>query len=175
MPKTKEYEPKTARGKVAKYKRSSCARSPMALPFVWSWRRKERGYRGTTIILLEKLSGSYTAQEILNLYKKEYGAEFSNSKNPATTITKTLKRIPGIETIGKGRGRRYRIEGYKSVVLEGNEKEEMLIWLTNAFDVAPEQVIEDYGNRWRIETLFEEAKGEWHINKLPSRDLEPTA
>ncbi len=26
-----------------------------------------------------------------------------------------------------------------------------------------------------IETLFEEAKGEWYINKLPSRDLEPTA
>ena len=49
----------------------------------------------------------------------------------------------------------------------------MLIWLTNVFDVAPEQVIEDYGNRWRIETLFEEAKGEWYINKLPSKDLEP--
>ena len=24
-----------------------------------------------------------------------------------------------------------------------------------------------------IETLLEEAKGEWYINKLPSRDLEP--
>ena len=59
--------------------------------------------------------------------------------------------------------------------MEANEKEEMLIWLTNVFDVAQEQVIEDYGNRWRIETLFGEAKGEWYINKLPSRDLEPTA
>ena len=108
MPKTKEYEPKTARGKVAKHKRSSCARSPMALTFVWSWRRKERGYRVTTIILLEKLSGSYTAQE-RDLYKKEYGVEFSNSKNSAATITKALKRIPAIEVIGKGRGRRYRI------------------------------------------------------------------
>ena len=60
-------------------------------------------------------------------------------------------------------------------MLDGNEKEEMFIWLTNVFNTAPEQIIEDYGDRWLIETLFEEAKGEWYINKLPSRDLEATA
>jgi hypothetical protein len=72
-------------------------------------------------------------------------------------------------------GRKYRIEGYKAGidVLDRNEKEEMFIWLTNVFSASPEQIIEDYGNRWRIETLFEEGKGEWYINKLPSRDLEP--
>lgn len=48
----------------------------------------------------------------------------------------------------------------------------MFIWLTNVFNESPEQVIEDYGNRWLIETLFEEAKGGWYINKLPSRNLE---
>ncbi|MDI6885728.1 MAG: transposase [archaeon] len=67
------------------------------------------------------------------------------------------------------------MEGYKAdiKVIRGREKEEMFIWLTNVFDASPEQIIEDYGNRWLIETLFEEAKGEWYINKLPSRDLEP--
>jgi len=187
MPRTKEYEPKTARGKAAKQKRDEEKKPVKVAELVCSFsdgspvrvvvekKRARLSRNEKLLILLEKLSGSYTAQEILDLYKKEYGAEFSNSKNPATAITKTLKRIPGIEAIGKGRGRRYRIEGYKSdiVVLEGNEKEEMLIWLTNVFDLAPEQVIEDYGNRWQIETLFEEAKGEWYINKLPSRDLEP--
>ena len=187
MLKTKEYEPKTARGKAAKLKRDEEKKPVKVAECVCSFsdgspvrvvvekKRARLSKSDKLLMLLEKLSGSYTAQEILDLYKKEYRAEFSNSKNPATTITKTLKRIPAIEVIGKGRGRRYRIEGYKSdiVVLEGNEKEEMLIWLTNVFNVAPEQVIEDYGNRWRIETLFEEAKGEWYINKLPSRDLEP--
>jgi len=41
-------------------------------------------------VVVEKLSGSYTAQEILD------------------------QRIPGIEVIGKGRGRRYGIEGLNS-------------------------------------------------------------
>ena len=185
--KTKEYEPKTARGKAAKQKRDEEKKPVKVAELVCSFsdgspvrvvvekKRARLSRNEKLLILLEKLSGSYTAQEILDLYKKEYGAEFSNSKNLATAITKTLKRIPAIEVIGKRRGRRYKIEGYKAgiEVLEGNEKEEMLIWLTNVFDVAPEQVIEDYGNRWRIETLFEEAKGEWYINKLPSRDLEP--
>jgi len=182
---TKEYEPKTARGKAAKLRRDEekkpvkvaecmCSFSDGSPVRVVVEKKRARLSRNEKLLmLLEKLS--YTAQEILDLYKKEYREVFSNSKNPATAITKTLKRIPAIEVIGKRRGRRYKIEGYKAgiEVLEGNEKEEMLIWLTNVFDVAPEQVIEDYGNRWRIETLFEEAKGEWYINKLPSRDLEP--
>jgi hypothetical protein len=187
MLKTKEYEPKTARGKAAKKKRDEEKKPVMVAECVCSFsdgspvrvvvekKRARLSKNDKLLLLMEKLSGPYTTQEILDLYKKEYREVFSNSKSPATTITKTLKRIPAIEVIGKGRGRRYRIEEYKSgiEVLEGNEKEEMLIWLTNVFDVAPEQVIEDYGNRWRIETLFEEAKGEWYINKLPSRDLEP--
>ncbi|KAF5435870.1 Transposase DDE domain-containing protein [Candidatus Methanophagaceae archaeon] len=57
-------------------------------------------------------------------------------------------------------------------VLDGNEKEEMFIWLTNVFSASPEQIIEDYGIRRLIETLFAEEKGEWYINKLPSRNLE---
>jgi len=185
--KTKEYEPKTARGKAAKLRRDEEKKPVKVAECMCSFsdgspvrvvvekKRARLSKNDKLLMLLEKLSGSYTAQEILDLYKKEYREVFSNSKNPATAITKTLKRIPAIEVIGKRRGRRYKIEGYKAgiEVLEGNEKEEMLIWLTNVFDVAPEQVIEDYGNRWRIETLFEEAKGEWYINKLPSRDLEP--
>jgi|GEM_PF-996224 len=187
MLKTKEYEPKTARGKAAKLKRDEEKKPVKVAECVCSFsdgssvrvvvekKRARLSKNDKLLMLLEKLSGSYTTQKILDLYKKEYRAVFSNSKNPATTIAKTLKRISAIEVVGKGRGRRYRIEGYKAgiEVLEGNEKEEMHIWLTNVFDVAPEQVIEDYGNRWRIETLFEEAKGEWYINKLPSRDLEP--
>jgi hypothetical protein len=187
MLKTKEYEPKTARGKAAKKQRDEEKKPVKVAECVCSFsdgspvrvvvekKRARLSKNDKLLMLMEKLSGLYTTQEILDLYKKEYRGVFSNSKNPATTITKTLKRIPVIEVIGNGRGRRYRIEGYKAGirVLEGNEKEEMLIWLTNVFDVAPEQVIEDYGNRWRIETLFEEAKGEWYINKLPSRDLEP--
>ena len=111
------------------------------------------------------------------MYKKEYGEVFSNSKKPAITIAKTLTKIPEIVAVGNGRGRKYKIEDYKAdiTVLDGNEKEEMFIWLTNVFYTSPEQIIEDYGNRWLIETLFAEAKGEWYINKLPSRNLEAIA
>ena len=186
MLKTKEYEPKTASGKAAKIKRdekkkpvriAECSYSFSSGSQVRVVVEKKRAQLSKTdklLLLMEKLSGSYTAQEILDLYKKEYGGVFSNSKKPAITITKALKKISKIEAVGKGKGRKYMIEGYKAdiKVLDVNEKEEMFIWLTNVLNTSPEQIIEDYGNRWLIETLFEEAKGEWYINKLPSRDLE---
>ncbi|MFZ2070403.1 MAG: hypothetical protein WAV32_02120 [Halobacteriota archaeon] len=52
--------------------------------------------------------------------------------------------------MGGEEGGKYRINGYKAgiKVLVGNEKEEMLIWLTNVFNASPEQIIEDYRNRW---------------------------
>ena len=186
MLKTKEYEPKTASGKSKKKIRDAKKRPVRIAERTCSFsdgtpvrvvvekKRARLSKNDKLLLLMEKLSGSYTAQELLDLYKKEYGIVFSNSKKPAITIAKALKKIPKIEVVGKGRGRKYRIEGYKAdiKVLDGNEKEEMLIWLTNVFNTLPEQIIEDYGDRWLIETLFEEAKGEWYINKLPSRDLE---
>ena len=187
MLKTKEYEPKTARGKASKQKRDE-EKKPVRIAecmcsfsdgspvrMVVEKKRVQLSKKDKLLKLLEKLSDSYTTQEILDLHRKEYGEVFSNSKNPATTIAKTLKKIPMIEVVGKGRGRKYKIDGYKAdiEVIGENEKEEMLIWLTNVFDASPERVVEDYRNRWLIETLFEETKGEWYINKLPSRDLEP--
>lgn len=185
--KTNEYEPKTARGKASKKKRDEEKKPVRIAECVCSFsdgspvrvvvekKRVKLSRKDNLLMLLEKLSGSYTTQEILDLYKKEYGKVFSDSKNPAITIAKTLRKIPAIEVIGKNRGRKYKIEGYKAdiTVLDGNEKEEILIWLTSISNTAPEQVIEDYRNRWLIETLFKEAKGEWYIDKLPSRDLEP--
>jgi uncharacterized protein with GYD domain len=185
--KTKEYEPKTARGKVAKLKRDAEKKPVRIAECVCSFsggipvrivvekKRARLSKEDKLRLLLERLSGSYTTQELLDMYNKEYGVVFSNSKKPATTIAKTLRKIQEIKAVGKGRWRKYRIEGYKAEieVLDGVEKEEMSIWLTDVFNAAPEQIIEDYGNRWLIETLFEEAKGEWYINKLPSRDLEP--
>ncbi|MFZ2071010.1 MAG: transposase [Halobacteriota archaeon] len=74
-------------------------------------------------------------------------------------VKKAKEIIQEIEAVGKGRRRKYRIEGYKAgiEVLDGNEKEEMFICLTNAFNALPEQIIENYSNRWLIETMFEEA------------------
>ena len=185
--KTKEYEPKTARGKASKKKRDSgkkpvriaectCSFSDGTPVRVVVEKRRTRLSKDDKLrLLLERLSGSYTTQELLDSYREEYGEGFSNSKKPAITLVKALKRIQEIKAVGKGRGMKYWIQGYKAgiEVLDGNEKEEMFIWLTNVFNASPEQIIEDYGNRWLIETLFEEAKGEWYINKLPSRDLEP--
>ncbi|MGB3460115.1 MAG: hypothetical protein WBB08_12675 [Halobacteriota archaeon] len=47
-----------------------------------------------------------------------------------------MKKIPKIKAVGKGRWRKYRIKGYKAdiKVLDGNEKGEMFIWLTNVFN-----------------------------------------
>ena len=185
--KTKEYEPKTPRGKASRKKRDAekkpvriaectCSFSDGTPVRIVMEKKRTRLSKGDKLsLLLERLSGSYTTQELLDSYRKEYGEGFSNSKKPAITIAKALNKIQEIEAFGKGRGRKYRIEGYKAGidVLDRNEKEEMFIWLTNVFNASPEQIIEDYGNRWRIETLFEEGKGEWYINKLPSRDLEP--
>ena len=140
MPRTKEYEPKTARGKAAKQKRDEEKKPVKVAELVCSFsdgspvrvvvekKRARLSRNEKLLILLEKLSGSYTAQEILDLYKKEYGAEFSNSKNSATAITKTLKRIPAIEVIGKRRGRRYKIVGYKAgiEVLGGTRRKKCL-------------------------------------------------
>jgi len=121
MLKTKEYEPKTASGKAAKNKRNEkkmpvriaeCSYSfsdGSTVRVVVEKKRTRLSKRDKLLLLLEKLSGSYTAQEILDLYKKGYGMVFSNSKKPAITITKALKKIPQIEAVGKGRGRKYRI------------------------------------------------------------------
>jgi len=126
------------------------------------------------LIVLEGLSGLYTTREILDLYEQEYGETFSKSKKPASSITRVLNRISIIEVVGSGRGKKYKIDGYKAniKVIEKNKKEALHIWLTNVFDTSPEQVIEDYRDRWLIETLFEEAKVGWYINKLPGRKLE---
>jgi hypothetical protein len=43
-------------------------------------------------------------QEILDLYKKEYGGVFSNSKKPAITITKALKKYLKSRLSGRARG-----------------------------------------------------------------------
>jgi len=184
--KTKEYEPKTAQGKAAKENREvdkkpvriaecTCSFSTgTPVRVVVEKKRTLLSKNDKLRLLLAKLSGSYTAQEVVELYKKEYGEVFSNSKKPTITIAKTLTKIPEVVAVGNGRGRKYKIEAYKAdiEVLDGNEKEEMFIWLTNVFSASPEQIIEDYGIRWLIETLFAEAKGEWYINKLPSRNLE---
>jgi hypothetical protein len=126
-------------------------------------------------MLMEKLSGLYTASEILGLYQKEFDEVYSESKKPGISMNNALNKIPGIEVVGKGRGMKFKIESFKAdlKLIGEKEKEEIYIWMTNVFDMALAQVVEDYGNRWLIETLFEEAKGEWHINTLPSRELEP--
>jgi hypothetical protein len=126
-------------------------------------------------MLLEKLSGSYKASEILDLYQQEFDEIYSDSKNPGISIKNTLNKISRIEVVGKGRERKFKIESFKADIklIGDKEKEEIYIWITNVFDMSSTQIVEDYGNRWLIETLFGEAKGEWHIKILPSRELEP--
>jgi hypothetical protein len=106
------------------------------------------------------------------LYQKEFSEVYSESKNPGISIKNSLNKISGIEGVGKGKGTKFKIEGFKSELklIGEKEKEETYIWITNDFDMSSAQVVEDYGNRWLIETLFEEAKGEWYINTLPSRE-----
>lgn len=105
----------------------------------------------------------------------DFDEVYSESKNPGASLKKNINKISGIEVVKEGKRIKYKIEGFKAdlKLIGKNEKEEMYIWLTNIFDISPAQVVEDYGNRWIIETLFEESKGEWYINKLPSRELEP--
>lgn len=187
MLKTNEYEPKTARGKASKRKRDEKKEPVKIAEFTSSFsdgspvrvvlmkKKTQLSKKDKLLILREELSGAYTTQEILDSYEKEYGELFSKSKKPAASITRVLNKIPMIEAVGRGRGKKYRIDSYKAniEVIGKNKKETMHIWLTNVFDTPAEQVIEDYRDRWLIETLFEEAKGEWYINKLPGRKLEP--
>jgi len=183
---TNEYEPKTSRGKASKRKRDAKKEPVKIADFKSSFsdgspvrvvvmkKKTQLSNNDKLLLLLEGVSGLYTTREILDLYEQEYGETFSNSKKPVASLTRVLNRISIIEVVGSGRGKKYKIDGYKAniKVMGKNKKETPHIWLTNVFDTSPEQVIEDYRDRWLIETLFEEAKGEWYINKLPGRKLE---
>jgi hypothetical protein len=95
--------------------------------------------------------------------------------NQKQLVERLLNKISRIKVVGEGRGMKFKIENFKADIklIGDKEKEEIYIWMTNVFEMSSAGVVEDYGNRWLIETLFEEAKGEWHINILPSRELEP--
>lgn len=185
--KTNDYEPKTARGEASKQKRDE-NKKPVKIAEYYSSFSDGSKVRVVAVkkimklsktdklfMLMEKLSGLYTASEILGLYQKEFNEVYSESKKPGISMNNALNKISGIEVVGKGRGTKFKIESFKAYLklIGDKEKEEIYIWMTNVFDMSPAQVVEDYGNRWLIETLFEEAKGEWHISTLPSRELEP--
>jgi Transposase DDE domain len=185
--KTNDYEPKTTRGEASKKKRDENKKPVKIAEYDSSFsdgskvrvvavkKNMKLSKTDKLFMLLEKLSGLYKASEIFDLYQKEFSEVYSESKNPGISIKNSLNKISGVEVVGKGKGTKFKIEGFKSdlKLIGEKEKEEMYIWMTNDFEMSPAQVVEDYGNRWLIETLFEEAKGEWHINTLPSRELEP--
>jgi hypothetical protein len=185
--KTNGYEPKTERGKASKQERDKDKKPVKIAEFYSSFsdgskvrvvavkKNMKLSKTDRLLMLLEKHSGLYSASEILDLYKKDFDEVYSESKNPGASLKKNINKISGIEVVKEGKRIKYKIEGFKAdlKLIGKNEKEEMYIWLTNIFDISPAQVVEDYGNRWIIETLFEESKGEWYINKLPSRELEP--
>ncbi len=185
--KTNDYEPKTVRGEASKKKRDENKKPVKIAEYYSSFsdcskvrvvmvkKNMKLSKTDKLFMLLEKLSGLYKASEILDLYQKKFSEVYSESKNPGISIKNSLNKISGIEVVGKGNGTKFKIEGFNSYLklIGEKEKEEMYIWITNDFDMSPAQVVEDYGNRWLIETLFEEAKGEWYINTLPSRELEP--
>lgn len=185
--KTNDYEPKTARGEASKQKRDESKKPVKIAEYYSSFsdgtkvrvvvvkKNMELSKTDKLFMLLEKLSGSYKASEILDLYQKEYGEVYSISKNPGISMKNTLNKISKIKVDGEGRGMKFKIEGFKAdlKLMSEKEKEEMYIWMTSDFEMSSAQIVEDYGNRWLIETLFEESKGEWHIETLPSRELEP--
>jgi len=185
--KTDDYEPKTPRGDASKQKRDE-SKKPVKIAEYYSYFSDGSKVRVVVVkknmklsktdklfMLLEKISGLYKASEILDLYQKEFNEVYSVSKNPAISIKNTLNKISRIKVVGEGRGMKFKIENFKADIklIGDKEKEEIYIWMTNVFEMSSAGVVEDYGNRWLIETLFEEAKGEWHINILPSRELEP--
>jgi len=185
--KTNDYEPKTTRGEASKKKRDENKKPVKIAEYHSSFsdgskvrvvavkKNMKLSKTDKLFMLLEELSGLYKASEIFDLYQKKFSEVYSESKNPGISINNSLNKISGVEVVGKGKETKFKIEGFKSdlKLIGEKEKEEMYIWMTNDFEMSPAQVVEDYGNRWLIETLFEEAKGEWHINTLPSRELEP--
>lgn len=186
----KEYRPKTDKGKKAKEERDKEKKPVKAAKVKMKMKEidievaiiedsTELSNNEKLVLLvkeLQKLSQlSYTSQEMMDLFKEKYGVAFSNSKNPKITMSKALKNLPAIKCVGKTRCKKYEINDddikIRAKLLGENKKEVVNIWITTLSGKTPKEIVEEYRNRFLIETLFRELKSEWDINEFPSTKI----
>lgn len=186
----KEYLPKTEKGKKAKEKKDREKKSVKATNVKMKVKKidievvivkdsTKLSQNEKLVLLIKELQKlpqrSYTLQEIMVLYKEKYGEDFSNSKNPKITMSKALKNLHVIKCFGKTRCKKYEINDdeikIRVKLLGENKKETVNIWITTLSGKTPKEIVEEYRNRFLIETLFRELKSEWDINEFPSTKI----
>jgi hypothetical protein len=186
-----EYQPTTERGKKAKAERDDKKKlvkvakvkmkmGEIVIEVVVVKGSEELSRNEKLVLLIKDLKKLpqklYTSREILGLFKKKYHEEFSKSRNPGISIAKALNSLPMLKSVGKTIGKKYEIKQDYDIEIDAkllgeNEKETVNIWITTLSGKTPEQIIEEYRNRFSIEMLFRELKSEWGIKEFPSSKI----